>query len=221
MPEHWSHEAMGKLATREFANGDVINLGVGLPGICCDCMPPDIEVIFHSEQGLLGFGESIKDPAKADPRIRSMGSGFVERRPGMSFLSHDESFLLVNSGRLTFSVLGALEVDAAGNIANFQRPGTIGGIGGAGDLASHAKHVIVMMTHVTASGEPKVVEACTLGLTAQRCVDTIITDVAVMRVAGGTIVLEEHAPGWTFDAVQAITGARLTPASNMRETSIG
>lgn len=217
MAEHWSHEMMGRLAAREFTDGDVINLGVGLPGICSDTLPPDIEVIFHSEQGLVGFGKSIKDPAKYDSRIRSMGSGHVERQPGMSFLSHDESFLVVNSGRLDFTVLGALQVDAEGNIANYQRPGTLGGIGGAGDLASHARRVIVMMTHVTNTGEQKVLERCTYGLTAQHCVDVIVTDIAVMRVVDGRIELHEMAAGWTFDAVQAITGARLVAAPTLHE----
>lgn len=217
MAERWSHEMMGRHAAREFANGDVINLGVGLPGICCDTLPPDIEVILHSEQGLVGFGPSIKDPVRFDSRIRSMGSGYVERLPGMSFLSHDESFLLVNSGRLDVAVLGALQVDQEGNLANYRRPGTLGGIGGAGDLASHAKRVIVMMTHVTASGAPKILRRCTLGLTAQRCVDLIISDVAVMQVADGQIVLKEMAPGWTIEAIQAITAAPLLASPGLHE----
>lgn len=220
MPDRLDHEVMAMLVAREFREGDVINLGTGLPAICSDYVPPEMEVLFHSEQGLIGFGAVIRDPGKGDPRIRSM-AGLVEAKPGMSFMSHDESFMLVNSGRLSCTVLGALQVDQQGNLANYQRPGRItGSIGGAGDLAGHAKRVIIMMTHVSLSGEPKIVEACTLPITTMRCVDLIVTDVAVMRVTDRGIVLQEFAPGWTFDVIQKITGARLIAASDMREASL-
>ena len=220
MPDRLEPEVMAMLVAREFRDGDIINLGVGLGAICCDYVSPDIEVLFHSEQGLLGYGAMITDPAQADPNVRSM-AGFVQALPGMSFMSHDESFDLVNGGRLSITVLGGLQVDQEGNLANNTRPGRItGSLGGAGDLATHAKQTIVMMTHTSASGEPKILKQCTLPLTGTRCVDLIVTDIAVMRVAGGEIIVQEYAPGWTFDEIQKLTEARLTPAPDMREASL-
>lgn len=209
-------EMMAMRVAQEFANGDVINLGVGMPAICCDYVRPDVEVILHSEQGLLGFGRVLRDPALARPGIRSM-AGPVEPLPGMSFMSHDESFCLVNSGRLDITVLGALQVDRHGNLANYLRPGHVtGSIGGAGDLATHARRTIVMMTHTT-RGEPKVMRSCSLPLTAQGCVDLVVTDLGVMRIADGTVFLEEYAPGWTFEAIRAVTDADLVPGPKLRE----
>ncbi|MDZ7729398.1 MAG: CoA-transferase subunit beta [Dehalococcoidia bacterium] len=220
MPERLSPEFVALLVTRDFKDGDVVNLGIGMPLYCALHPATDVEVVFHSEQGLLGFGP-IMDEVPPGYRLQTAGGHFVEAKPGMCFMSHDESFALVRGGFIDYTVLGALEVDAAGNLANYIRPGMpIGSVGGGPDLAQCAKHTYVMMSHTANDGSPKIVEQCSLPVTAAGCVDRIFTDVAVIRVEPDGLVLEEHAPGWSFDDIQQITGARLTPAPGVREIAL-
>lgn len=220
MPERLPPEVIALLVNREFRDGHMVNLGVGMPLYCGLHPSEEFEVLFHSEQGLLGFGP-IMDEVPPGYRLQTAGGQFVEPKPGMSFMSHDESFAMVRGGFVDYTVLGALQVDAEGNLANFMRPGRVSGsAGGAPDLAQCAKNTYVMTAHTARDGEPKILERCTLPLTAARCVSKIFTDVAVMRVDAGRIVVEEHAPGWTLDQIQAITGARLTPDSDMREVVV-
>ncbi len=215
-----SPEIVALLVNRDFKDGDVVNLGVGMPLYCGLQPPTDVEVIFHSEQGLLGFGP-IMDEVPPGYRLQTAGGHFVEPKPGMSFMSHDESFALVRGGFVDYTVLGALQADAEGNLANFIRPGRVSGsVGGAPDLAQCAKNTYVMMAHTSRDGEPKILQRCTLPITASRCVDKIYSDVAVMRVARGHIVVEEYAPGWTFDEIRQITEARLMPDPGMHEVAL-
>jgi 3-oxoacid CoA-transferase B subunit len=219
MAERLSPEFIALLVTRDFKDGDVVNLGIGMP-LYCGLHPPDADVVYHSEQGLLGFG-AIMDEAPPGYRLQTAGGHFVEARPGMSFMSHDESFALVRGGFVDYTVLGALQVDAEGNLANYLRPGkAVGSVGGGPDLAQCAKNTYVMMTHTSHDGEPKIVRRCTLPITAPRCVTRIFTDVAVIRVDGGHLIVEEHAPGWSFEDIQRITDATLTPAPGMREVAL-
>jgi 3-oxoacid CoA-transferase B subunit len=210
MPERLDPAVMAMRVAREFFDGAVVNLGVGLPLMCCDYLPPDREILFHSEQGVVGFGPIVRDPEKADPAYRNAGGHPVTPLPGMAVMSHDESFAMVRGGHLDFTVLGALQVAANGDLANTHIPGKIvGNLGGAPDLATCSKKVIVMMHHTTADGRPKIVRECDLTLTARACVDMIVTDVAVMEVTPAGILLKECAPGWTPDEVQRITDAPL------------
>jgi 3-oxoacid CoA-transferase B subunit len=219
MLKRLSPEFMALLVTREFKDGDVVNLGIGMP-LYCGLQPPGAEVIFHSEQGLLGFG-AIMDDAPPGHRLQTAGGHFVQAKPGMSFMSHDESFALVRGGFVDYTVLGALQVDEAGNLANYLRPGrTVGSVGGGPDLAQCAKNTYVMMSHTSNDGAPKIVERCTLPITAPRCVSRIFTDVAVIRVADDHLVVEEHAPGWSLQDIQHITDAPLVAASDMREVTL-
>ncbi len=221
MGERLSPEFMALLVSREFRDGDVVNLGIGLPLYCGLNPPREVEVIFHSEQGMLGFGP-IMDEVPDGYKLQTAGGQFVAAAPGMSLMSHDESFALVRGGFVDYTVLGALQVDAEGNLANFWRPGRISGsAGGAPDLARCAKRTFVMTAHTSRDGEAKILERCTLPVTAARCVEKIYSDVAVMRVEQGRIVLEEHAPGWTFEEIQAITAAPLMPDPDMREVTLG
>ncbi len=221
MPERLSPEFVAMLVNRDFKDGDVVNLGIGMPLYCGLHPRDDVEVIFHSEQGLLGFGPIIEEPPPGY-RLQTAGGHSVEPKAGMVFMSHDDSFALVRGGFLDYTVLGALQVDAAGNLANYWRPGRISGsVGGAPDLAACARHTYVMMTHTDRDSAPKIVERCTLPLTAASCVEKIYTDVAVMRIEDGAVVVEEHAPGWTLAEIQAITGARLVADVGMREVSLG
>jgi 3-oxoacid CoA-transferase B subunit len=221
MPERLDAAVMAIRVAREFMDGAVVNLGIGLPLRCSGYIPHDREVLFHSEQGIVGFGPFVTDPTKVDPWLISAGGQPVSALPGMAVMSHDESFAMLRGGHIDISVLGALQVASNGDLANMQMPGRIiGNIGGAQDLATRAKRVIVMMYHTTSLGEPKILPRCTLALTAQACVDTIVTDVAVMQLTGGAVILKEIAPGWSPGEVQAITGAELHLAQDVQEYSL-
>lgn len=212
---------MAMVAAREFHDGAVVNLGIGLPLACADYVPAGREVLLHSELGLLGYGPMVQDPSEVDPYVFMVGNRPVVRQPGMVFMSHDESFAIVRGGHIDVTVLGGLQVDAEGNLANTHVPGKIAGnLGGAPDLATCSRRTVVLMYHTARDGSPKVVERCTLPLTAVRCVDRIVTDVAVIDVTEGGLLLREYAPGWTVEAIQAITAAPLTPAPDLCEISL-
>jgi 3-oxoacid CoA-transferase B subunit len=220
-PERLHPTVMAMVVARDFEDGDVVNLGVGLPLECANVLPEGREILLHSELGLLGFGPVITDHIEADPYVTMVGNLPVTPRPGMVFMSHDESFAMIRGGHLDFAVLGGLQVDAEGNLANTQFEGKpAGNLGGAPDLAYGAKRTVILMRHTTNEGAPKIVERCTLPLTTPRCVDRIVTDVAVMDVEGGDVVLKEVAPGWAPEQVQAITGAQLVVASDLREIAL-
>jgi 3-oxoacid CoA-transferase B subunit len=221
MPERLDPEVMAMVAAREFFDGAVVNLGMGLPLGCADWVPPGREVLFHSEQGLIGFGPRARERSEVNVHVMTASGQPVVQRPGMVFMSHDESFALVRGGHLDFTVLGALQVDIEGNLANTHVPGkVIGSLGGAQDLAMCAQRLIVVMTHTAKDGSAKVVDRCTMPLTAPRCVDRIVTDVAVMDVEDGSIVLRECAPGWDPERIQAITGTQLVVDPQVREITL-
>lgn len=221
MADRLDAPTMAMIVAREFFDGAVVNLGIGLPIHCADYIPEGREVIFHSEQGLLGFGGLAEARPEVDPYVMIVGNRPVRARPGMVFMSHHESFSVIRGGHIDITVMGALQVDARGNLANAHAPGrAAGNLGGAPDLAVGAKRTVIMMYHQAPDGSPKVVEECTLPLTAPACVDRIVTDIAVMDIVAGEIVLREHAPGWTVDEIQAVTGARLSPADDLREVSL-
>lgn len=220
-PERLHPTVMAMIVTREFQDGYVVNLGVGLPLECANAIPAGREVLLHSELGLLGFGPVISDHTKADPYVTMVGNLPVEALPGMVFMSHDESFAMIRGKHLDIAVLGGLQVDVEGNLANTQFDGKpAGNLGGAPDLAYGAKRTIVMMRHTTNEGAPKIVNRCTLPLTAPRCVSRVVTDVGVFDIEGGRVVLREYAPGWTPEAIQRITEATLAVAPDVHEVSL-
>ncbi len=220
-PPRLDAAAMAMVAAREFHDGAVVNLGIGLPLACADYVPAGREVILHSEHGLMGYGPLAQHPDEVDPYVFMVGNRPVRPKPGMVFMGHAESFAIVRGGHIDVTVLGGLQVDAAGNLANTHAPGKVAGnLGGAPDLATCAKRTVVLMYHTARDGSPKVVERCTLPLTAVACVDRIVTDVAVIDVTGAGLLLQEVAPGWAPEAVQAITGAPLTVAPDVREMSL-
>jgi 3-oxoacid CoA-transferase B subunit len=212
---------MAMVVAREFFDGAVVNLGIGIPMHCADVIPPDREVLLHSEHGLLGFGPLAGSPEGVDPYVFIVGNRPVLPQPGMVFLSHDESFALIRGGHIDITVMGGMQVDAEGNLANAHAPGKpAANLGGAPDLATGARRTIIMMYHTASDGSAKVVERCTLPLTAPRCVDRIVTDVAVIDVDADGLLLREVAPGWSPEAVQAITAAPLRVAADLREISL-
>jgi len=212
---------MAMVVVRDFFDGAVVNLGIGIPMHCADVIPPDREVLLHSEFGLLGFGPLLRTPEEVDPYVFIVGNRPVQAKPGMVFLSHDESFALIRGGHIDFTVMGGMQVDEEGNLSNAHGPGKpAANLGGAPDLATCAKRTVIMMFHTASDGSAKVVRRCTMPLTAPRCVDRIVTDIAVMDLTPEGIVLREVAPGWTPAEVQAVTEARLIVPPEVRDISL-
>lgn len=219
--ERLTEEAMAMRAAREFQDGMLINLGAGIPSRCSSYVPPDKEILLHAENGLIGFGDVITDPARADPNLMNAGGYPVAPKPGMAIVDHTESFAIIRGGHIDITVLGALEVSEKGDLANNTLPGKqVGSYGGAPDLAYNAKRVIVCMTHTTKDGNPKIVKECSTPLTAPACVDLIITDIAVIEVTNEGLVLKEVAPGWTPEEVQALTEPRLIISPDVKEIEL-
>lgn len=197
-------------AARELRDGDVVNLGIGIPTLVVEHLPPHVDVYMHTENGLLGVGPSPA-PNQVDPDLVNAGKLPVTQVPGSSFFSSDASFAMIRGGHVDVAILGALQVDGMGRVANWSVPGqAILGVGGAMDLLIGAKRVIVTMNHTTRDGQPKVVAACTLPLTAERRIDMIITDMAVFAVHEEGLVLKELMPGVELNEVKQKTCASFT-----------
>jgi acyl CoA:acetate/3-ketoacid CoA transferase beta subunit len=222
-------------AAREFEDGMVVNLGGGIPTLACNFVPEGREVLFHAENGALGYG-GIASTETADWDLFNASFQPVTPLPGMSFFPHDESFALIRGGHVDISVLGALEVSEQGDLANWVAgdltafEGDIAewigleryppAVGGAMDLAVGAKKVIVCMLHTMRNGQPKIVRKCKYELTCPRCVSLIITDLAVIEVTPGGLVLKEIAPGWQPEEVQSVTEPPLIIAQDLKEISL-
>jgi 3-oxoacid CoA-transferase subunit B len=207
-------------AAREFADGAVVNLGYGMPGLCANLIPEGRTVFFQSENGMLGYGNLAGDDAK-DYEMINASDQPVTALPGMCFFDSAASFDMIRGGHVDAVVLGAYQVSEKGDLANWGRPGRgATGMGGGMDLAAGAGRVIVTMLHTTREGEPRIVRECAFPLTARRCVSLIITDLAVVEVTGAGLVLRETAPGWTLAEIQGLTGARLIPAPDLKEIEL-
>ncbi|MGQ9573159.1 MAG: 3-oxoacid CoA-transferase subunit B [Dehalococcoidia bacterium] len=219
--ERLDEQTMAIRVAKEFQDGMIINLGVGLPTYCSNFVPPEREVLFHSENGVLGFGPIADNPDEADANLINAGVQPVTSKPGMAIMDHAESFCIIRGGHVDITVLGAVQVSEKGDLANYIIPGKqIGSLGGGQDLAFCAKKVIALTTHTTKEGEPKILKRCTQPLTAPRCVDQIITDIAVIDVTPDGLVLREVAPGWTAEEVQALTEARLIVPPDLKEMTL-
>ncbi len=220
---------------REFEDGMVVNLGGGIPSLACNFVAEGREVLFHTENGGLGYGATAS-LEEADWDLFNASFQPVTPAPGMSFFSHDEAFDMIRGGHIDLSVLGAMQVSEQGDLANWAignladydgdvvawiRTGRFPpGIGGAMDLAVGAKKVIVAMTHTTRDGSPKVVNKCTYEITACRCVSLIVTDMAVIEVTPAGLVLKETAPGLTPDDIQTVTEPVLIIADDLKEVEL-
>jgi 3-oxoacid CoA-transferase subunit B len=224
MKERLSREAIAMRIARELFDGAVVNLGIGIPTLVSSFVPEGMTVIYHTENGALGFGpvvtaEEMKE--KADIDLVNASGQYVTPLPGMCFFHHADSFAMIRGGHIDITVLGVLEVSEKGDLANWMFPGRgVGNIGGGMDLAFNAKKVIVATEHTTKDGKPKIVKVCSVPLTAPECVDLIVTDVAVIEVKDKQLLLKELAPGWSVDEVQALTEPALMVSPDLREIEL-
>lgn len=207
-------------AAKEFTDGSVVNLGYGMPGLCSDFIPGDTTVYFQSENGMLGYG-GLADEAEKDYEMINASDQPVTPLPGICFFDSAASFDMIRGGHIDIVVLGAYQVSESGDLANWGRPDRPAtGMGGGMDLAAGAKKVIITMRHTTKEGEPRIVKQCNYPLTARKCVNMIVTDLAVIEVTGEGLLLKEIAPGWSVQEVQELTGAKLVPADNLKEIEL-
>lgn len=213
-----TREQIAQRAAMELPNGAYVNLGWGIPNLIADYLPKNVEVYFHSENGILGMGRRAR-PGEEDYDLVDAMKVPVTLIPGASFFHQADAHLMTRGGHLDIAVLGGFQVSEKGDLANWKIPGAkgSGGIGGAMDIAAGAKRLIVCMEHTTKEGSPKIVRECTYPLTGLACVDTIVTDLAVIDVKPEGLVLREIAPGWGIEELRKLTGAPLTSPNRTPE----
>jgi len=212
---------MALRAARELQEGMYVNLGIGLPTLIPQFVPVGMEVVFQSENGMLGYGGIVTDESQMDVDLINAGNQPVTLKLGASFFDHATSFAMIRRGRIDLTILGAYQVSERGDLANWKRAEErIGAIGGAMDLVYGAKRVVVLMKHTIGSGAPRIVKQCTDPLSGREVVDTVITDLAVIKVRPEGMVLTEIAPGIAIKDIQALTEPTLIIAPDVHEMKL-
>ncbi|HLC26163.1 MAG TPA: 3-oxoacid CoA-transferase subunit B [bacterium] len=214
-----TEDQIAQRAAMEIRDGEVVNVGAGMPFLVSQYVPPGIFAMFHIEHGILGVGK-VAGGEQIDPDLLGLGRRPLIPVPGASCFSSAEAFAMLRGGHVDLSVLGAYQVSEEGDLANWIVPGQPSGVGGAMDIVKNVKRLFITMTHTTKKGEPKIVKRCSLPLTGARVVHKIFTDIAVIEVTPKGLVLEEVAPGFTPEEVQAATEPRLIISPELKEISL-
>jgi 3-oxoacid CoA-transferase subunit B len=218
--ERLDREVIAMRVARELQDGDVVNLGIGIPSLCSQFVPEGRQILYHSESGVLNYGP-MAEPGEEDVDLTNASGQFLAPHPGMSFFNSADAFAMIRGGHIDVAVLGALQVSERGDLANWMLPQRgIGNVGGAMDLAVGARRIIVAMEHTDRDGNSKLVKQCTFPLTGTECVSLIVTDIAVMEVRPEGLVLAEVAPGWTAEDVQRETEPVLTVSPGLRDMQL-
>ena len=216
--ERLPREVVAMRVARELPDGGFVNLGIGIPTLVSNFIPDGSVVFYHSESGVLNCGPLAEEESEQDIDLINAGGQFLQMVPGMAFFSTVDGFAMIRGGHVDVTVLGAHQVSATGDLANWMLPERgVGNIGGAMDLAAGAKQVIVAMEHTDRQNNAKVVQECSYPITGKGCVSLIVTDLAVMKPTPDGLVLVEVAPGWSAEEVQELTDARLMVSPELKE----
>lgn len=220
MKQRLDEHTIALRVAKEFRDGDIVNLGYGMPGLAANYLPEGRDVIFLYENGVAGAGP-MAFPGEEDEDFYNASGQYLTPLPGMSIFGSAEAFDMILGGHIDVTVLGAYQVSEKGDLANWRTGDRLGiGMGGAMDVAVGAKRLIVAMLHTTRQGKPRILKECSYPLTAKRCVDLIVTDLAVIQVTEAGLVLKEVAPGWSAGEIKAVTEPRLIIAEDFKEIEL-